>query len=89
MTRCPLCRALYRGGETCRRCRVDLQIVLDIEHNARQLAHHAVLQLLDGNSEQAERLADKAVKQHSTRFHSLLHSFILRKLNTTTGIDAR
>lgn len=76
MTRCPLCRARYRGGDSCRRCRADLSILSALEHNAGQQAHLAVQQLLAGKMDQADYHAHRAKKQHVTRFHSLLCAFV-------------
>jgi len=76
MIRCPLCRARYRGGTSCRRCRVDLRTVSDLEQNAGRQAHHAVQQILAGNMDRADHHARRAKKQHATRFHTLLCGFV-------------
>lgn len=81
MIRCPLCRARYRGGEFCRRCRADLRKLTEVEQHAARHAHHAVHQLLEGNIFQAAQHADIAGKQQNTRFHTLLYSFITSQDN--------
>ncbi len=35
MERCPTCNAGYKGKLTCRRCKTDLRLLLDIEEKSR------------------------------------------------------
>ncbi|MDL1964811.1 MAG: hypothetical protein LWW98_10885 [Deltaproteobacteria bacterium] len=35
MERCPICNAGYKGTPTCRRCKTDLQPLLNIEEKSR------------------------------------------------------
>ena len=81
MTRCPLCRAKYRGEDTCHRCQTDLSILLTIENDAAKLATIAVQQLAAGSLNQAKYYAVKAKKQHATKFNILLEDFIVSQLN--------
>ena len=80
MTRCPLCRAKYRGEDTCHRCQTDLSILLTIEGDAAKLATIAVQHLAAGNLNQAKYYAGKAKKQHATKFHIHLENFIFTQL---------
>ena len=77
MTRCPLCKARYRGQTECRRCRADLHTLQALEDDAGHQAHKAVQQLLAGNGESAEYHARKAAKKHGDRFNTLLYGFIM------------
>ena len=76
MTRCPLCKARYRGQQLCRRCRADLSIPVAVEDAAALRARHAVRELVAGNIEAAKTHAAKAAQEHGTRFHSLLYGFV-------------
>ena len=50
MDRCPNCRARWDGGETCRRCGMDLAPLLVVEQAAEGLLARAVAQLAEGDS---------------------------------------
>ena len=76
MTRCPLCKARYREA-VCRRCRADLTILSALEEDAARQTHLAVRELVAGNMQSAEFHAGKAVRKHATRFHTLVHGFIV------------
>lgn len=45
MERCPNCRARRDGGETCRRCGMDLAPLLAVERGAESLLARAVVEL--------------------------------------------
>ncbi len=76
MTRCPLCKARYRGQQHCRRCRADLSILSSLEDDAARQARLAVREMVAGNMQSAELHAEKAVKKHATSFHTLMYGFI-------------
>ena len=53
MDRCPNCRARWEGGETCRRCGMDLGPLLAVERAAESLLARAVAQLAADDTEAA------------------------------------
>jgi len=42
---CPVCRAVQKPSETCRRCRCDLRLVLCVQGAARDARRQALLHL--------------------------------------------
>jgi hypothetical protein len=60
MERCPNCRARWDGGETCRRCGMDLAPLLVVEQAADRLLARAVAQLAGGDSPGAVRSLARA-----------------------------
>ena len=42
MDRCPLCRAMLNGADTCRRCRAELQTAQRVERTSQALAGAAI-----------------------------------------------
>lgn len=42
MERCPVCRARFRGGDSCRRCQTDLETLNRIVHEADELLACAI-----------------------------------------------
>jgi hypothetical protein len=60
MDRCPNCRARWDGGETCRRCGMDLAPLLVVEQATEGLLARAVAQLARGDSPGAIRTLAKA-----------------------------
>lgn len=49
MDRCPNCRARWDGGESCRRCGMDLAPLLAVEQAADRLLGRALAQLAGGD----------------------------------------
>lgn len=76
MTRCPNCKARYKGGENCHRCGMELNWLLNIEESARVLRSKIIKALLSGDYQQAKIL----VQQHQQLIeHPLIdniHPFI-------------
>ena len=60
MERCPNCRARYETGETCRRCGMDLRLLLAIERAAESMTADAVAQLAAGETNDAVRALTRA-----------------------------
>jgi hypothetical protein len=60
MDRCPNCRARWDGGETCRRCGMDLAPLLVVEQAAEGLLACAVAQLARGDTPGAIRSLSRA-----------------------------
>jgi hypothetical protein len=81
MDRCPNCRARWDGGETCRRCGMDLAPLLVVEQAAEGLLARAVIQLARGDAPgairtlaQAEGLSDEPMIRHLKGFIRVLDS---------------
>ena len=66
MERCPLCRAMLNGAETCRRCRAELGTVQRVEHESRALAGEAMHRLALGDAAGSRRLLRLALDLRST-----------------------
>ena len=66
MMRCPICRALLNGAETCRRCRTELKQVQDVERHGRELAGAAMHLLALGDTVEAKGLLRRAYVVHAT-----------------------
>lgn len=60
MDRCPNCRARWDGGETCRRCGMDLAPLLVVEQAAEGLLARAAAQLARGDFHGALRTLSRA-----------------------------
>ena len=75
MERCPNCRARWDGGESCRRCGMDLAPLLAIEQAAESLLATAVARMVRGDAPsavrtltQAERLSGEPLIRHLAGF---------------------
>ena len=66
MERCPVCRAMLNGADTCRRCRVELHKVQDVERQAQLLAGAAMYRLALDDTVAAGRLLRRAIALHGT-----------------------
>jgi hypothetical protein len=66
MDRCPLCRAMLNGADTCRRCRAELQTAQRAERASQALVGAAIHCLARDDAEAAERLLRRAVALHAT-----------------------
>ena len=66
MMQCPICRALLKGAETCRRCRAELKQVQNVERQGRELTGTAMHLLALGNTLEAQRRLRRACAVHST-----------------------
>jgi hypothetical protein len=67
MERCPICRALLNGADTCRRCRSELAKVREVERRGKELAGAAMHRLVLGDVAEAVRLLRRARAIHATR----------------------
>jgi len=65
MERCPICRALLNGADTCRRCRAELRMVLETERRGRELVGAAMHRLALGDTAAAARLLRRAQTLHA------------------------
>jgi hypothetical protein len=66
MDRCPLCRALLNGADTCRRCKAELATVRRVDGESRALASVAMHRLALGDVATARRLLQRAMDLHAT-----------------------
>jgi hypothetical protein len=66
MERCPLCRALLNGAETCRRCKAELRTVQRVERESQALVGAAMHRLALGDAAASRRLVRLAVGLHAT-----------------------
>ena len=66
MERCPLCRALLNGADTCRRCRTELGTAQRVEREARILVGAAIDHLMRGDTTTATLLLRRAMVRHAT-----------------------
>ncbi len=74
MTRCPNCKARYKGGEHCHRCGMELNWLLNIEKSAQVLRSTLVKSLADADYQQTKKL----VRQHQQLIsHSLIDNIAL------------
>ena len=66
METCPVCRASLNGATTCRRCRADLQKVMEVEQRGQALAGAAMLSLAEGDLAAAVQWLARARAVHAT-----------------------
>jgi hypothetical protein len=66
MERCPLCRAMLNGADTCRRCKAELGTVLRVDRESRSLAGVAMHRLAVGETAAGRRLLRRALDLHAT-----------------------
>jgi hypothetical protein len=64
--RCPLCRAVLNGAETCRRCKAELQTVRRVEREGQTLLGAAMHHLALGDPASSRRLLRLAIGLHAT-----------------------
>lgn len=76
MERCPNCRARLKGACCCPRCGTDLSLPLKIEQRVHSLEQMAVLQLANGEMEQAEQTLDKALRLKPSPLARVLLGFV-------------
>ena len=66
MERCPLCRAMLNGAETCRRCKAELQTVQRVERESQAFVGAAMHRLSLGDTAASRRLLRLALALHAT-----------------------
>jgi hypothetical protein len=66
MERCPLCRALLNGADTCRRCKAELATVRRVYDESQALAGAAMHRLALGDAAASRRLLRRAMDLHAT-----------------------
>ena len=66
MDRCPLCRAMLNGAETCRRCRAELGTAQQVERTSQALVGAAVHCMALDDAEAAKPLLRRALVLHAT-----------------------
>jgi hypothetical protein len=64
--RCPICRAMLNGADTCRRCRAELGSVIGVERQARHLLGEAMHRLALGDRDGAGRRLRRSLLLHRT-----------------------
>ncbi len=78
MERCPQCRGRIKDT-VCARCGVELDQVLDIEHQAEVLVQNCIHNLLMSRNDKALALAIQAAKLRNTLFNQAIVDFIKRQ----------
>lgn len=76
MERCPNCHARWDGGETCRRCGMDLRHLLRIEQQAERSLAAAVAHWSSGDQDGALQAAATALLLQRSDLAAALHGFI-------------
>ena len=66
MERCPLCRAMLYGADTCRRCRAELSSAQRVARESRRLVGEAIHRLIQGDATTTTRLLQRAQALHAT-----------------------
>jgi hypothetical protein len=66
MDRCPLCRAMLNGAETCRRCKAELRTVRRVARESEALLGAAMDRLSAGDAMASRRLLRLALGLHAT-----------------------
>jgi hypothetical protein len=66
MERCPLCRALLNGADTCRRCKAELATARRVDGESRALTGAAIHRLALGDVATSRRLLRRALDLHAT-----------------------
>ena len=66
MERCPLCRAMLHGADTCRRCRAELGSARRVARESRRLVGAAIQRLIQDDPAAAARLLQRALALHAT-----------------------
>jgi hypothetical protein len=66
MERCPLCRALLNGADTCRRCKADLATARRVDAQGRALTGAAMHRLALGDIAASRPLLRRAMDLHAT-----------------------
>jgi hypothetical protein len=66
MDRCPLCRAMLNGAETCRRCRAELGTAQQMERTSQALVGAAIHRMALDDAEAALPLLQRALALHAT-----------------------
>lgn len=65
MDRCPLCRAMLNGADTCRRCRAELGAAQRVKRDSQALVGAAIHRLTLDDTEGAVRLLQRALVLHA------------------------
>ena len=66
MDRCPLCRAMLHGADTCRRCRAELGTAQRVERDSQTLIGAAIYHLVHDNGVLATHMLRRALALHTT-----------------------
>jgi hypothetical protein len=66
MDRCPLCRAMLHGADTCRRCRAELGTAQWVERDSQTLVGAAICHLVYDNAAIATHMLRRALVLHAT-----------------------
>ena len=64
LPRCPVCKARFRGQDTCPRCGADLSRIMFVVACAQQLRRQARRALCEGRYHEAHELAGRAQDLH-------------------------
>lgn len=76
MERCPNCRARHDGNSVCRRCGMELGLLLDTERAADELLHEACLDLAAGQRQIAWRALSYSLALKREPLAELVRAFI-------------
>ena len=75
MERCPNCRARWDGSTSCRRCGMDLDLLIAAERAAEHLVARGIAHLAVADPAHARRELTLALALHRTDFAELLLDF--------------
>ncbi len=75
MDRCPNCRARSDGADTCRRCGMELGLLIAAEEAAERLTTQGITHLAAADYAAARRDLDKAIGLRREPFTDLLLGF--------------
>jgi hypothetical protein len=76
MQRCPNCNARCDGGSACRRCGMDLDLLIRVEQAAERLVGQALAQLAAADPEAAVHSLTQALALHRTADAEQLLGFV-------------
>lgn len=77
MDRCPNCRARWESGDNCRRCGMDLGLLLTVEREAESLVEHALDRIVLGDTAAALVALDRASRLRADPLVEHLRGFVI------------
>ncbi len=87
MERCPNCRARYQDNTECRRCGIDLSLLLTVERVADRLLRDALARLAAGDPRKAAATLTHAMTLRRDPFLDLLVGFAQSLVGEPTRDD--
>jgi hypothetical protein len=79
MERCPNCSARYAGEPICRRCGMDLSLLLRTEQAAERALQRGVRELVRGNAKTARAALNSSLTLRMTALGERLLGFIANR----------